>query len=507
MLEARELDAVVRPALAGLDVPGAAVALVHPGGPPLIRCYGLADIARGVPVDGATRFRVGSVTKTMTAMLIMQLVDAGAIRLDDPVAAHLPHLDVRQRRPGAGPITLRHLLTHSSGIGEIASLASLAHPLWALGAVRPGASPPPLEQLYEGGIVTDVVPGTKWAYSNVAFVLLGMVAEAVTGRAYADLVAERIFAPLGMTHASATRTAEVDAALAVGYRIRRSVPSPVRFLDIAVVPAGGVYASIGDLAEYAGGVLWAAAGDGRLALRKETAREMLSPQWGVDDRIPHVGLSWWLDGVGGTFTAGHGGTVPGFSTGLVLAPGGGIGVAVTLNRGVMPSAAFGGGYVANLVLRRVLGVGDAVAALVRPDAPERPDTWDTLAGVYRPAPGWATNVRALQYFGGEVEVVTAGDHLVARSPAGPFRRGLRLYPADPADADNYRVAYDGHVLPFVFARDAEGDVSAVHTGFTPCPFTLARCPAGTRTYASYARLGAATAGGVLAARALIRRLR
>lgn len=507
MLEAGELDAVVRPALAGLDAPGAAVAVVHPDGPPLIRCYGLADIGRCVPVDTTTRFRIGSLTKTMTAIVILQLVDSGAIGLDDPVTAHLPQLDLHQRRPGAAAITIRHLLTHTSGIGEIASRASLSHPLWAVGAVRPGTPPPAFGRMYEGGIVTDVAPEAKWAYSNIAFVLLGMVAEAVTATPYADLLAERIFNPLDMTGASSARTPDVDATLAVGYRVRRSVAAPTRFFDIAVVPAGGVYASIGDLVEYASGVLWSAAGDGRLTLRRETARNMLSPQWGVDHRVAHVGLSWWLDGAGATFTAGHGGTVPGFSTGFVLAPGEGIGVAVALNRGVMPSAAFGGGHVANLVLRSVLGVPDPVATLVRPDTPQRPDTWAGMVGVYRPAPGWATNVRSMQYFGGEVEVVAAGDHLVARAPVGPFRRGLRLHPADPSDPDNYRVTYDGHVLPFVFARDDHGDVRAVHTGFTPCPFTLERRPVGTRTYTSYARLAAATTGGLVAARAVGRRLR
>lgn len=508
MIGVADLDEVVLPHLAALDVPGAAVCVVHPEGAPLVRCYGSADLATGRRVDAATRFRIGSVTKTMTAAVVLQLVDAGLVNLDDPVEPHLRGVHIAQADPSRGEITLRHLLTHTSGIGEVASgRALLRNPVRAIGAAGRGEEMPRLDRLYDDGIVAGVAPGWKWAYSNVGFTLLGLVAESVTGRPYAELVADRIFAPLGMRGASALRTRAVDETLAVGYRVRRGVASPTRFVDLAIVPAGGVYATIEDMAAYASGVLWATVGDDRL-LRRDTARNMLTPQFGIDARLPSIGLSWWLGGAGSTFTASHGGTVPGFSTGLVLAPAAGIGVAVLLNRGVMPSAYFGGSHVAGAVVDRVLGTASAwpVTAPAEYDGSPRPGAWQEQVGLYRPAPGWNTNTRVLQFFGGEVEVVDAGDHLVARAPIGPFRRGLRLHPTG-TDPDAYSATYDGYMLPFVFSRDAAGAVDAVNTGFTPCPFRLLRCPAGTRTYTTQARRGAAVAAGLLAARSLLRRLR
>lgn len=509
MIGAGELDEVVLGRLAALDVPGAAVALIQPGREPLVRCYGHADLASGRRVDTTTHFRVGSVTKTMTAIVVLQLVDAGLVGLDDPVRPHLRGVDLTQTDLSGGEITLRHLLTHTSGIGEVASArALLRDPLRAIGAARGGPQPPPLEHLYEDGVVARVAAGRKWAYSNVGFTLLGLAAESITGQPYSELLAERIFTPLGMGDAAALRTAAVDDTLATGYSVRGGVASATRFWDLAIVPAGGVYATIADMVAYANGVLWATAGDNRI-LQRDTARNMMTPQYGVDARLPSVGLSWWLGGTGSTFTAGHGGTVPGFSTGLVLAPGAGTAVAVLLNRGVMPSAYFGGGHVAGAVLERALGVASTGPATspAEYDATPRPDAWREQVGVYRPTPGLNTNARVLQFFGGEIEIADAGDHLVARSPIGPFRRGLRLRPSGTGDPDAYSVTYDGYVLPLVFAREAGGDVTALHTGFTPCPFTLERRPVGTRTITSYARIGAAVLGGAVAARAVMRRLR
>lgn len=509
MIGVDDLDEVVREHLGAMDVPGAAVAVVHPDGAPLVRCYGLADIATGRPVDEATRFRIASVTKTMTATLVLQLVDAGLAGLDDPVNKHLQGVEVTRGGNPADDVTIRHLLTHTSGIGEIASPRSLRNPVRALGASLPGSRMPPLGELFPDGVVSEAPPGTKWAYSNVGFTLLGMVAEAITGRTYGDLLVERIFEPLGMSTAAPRRDGEVDSALATGYRIRRGVASPTRFYDIAALPAGGVYATITDMAAYASGVLWATAGDKRI-LQRDTARLMMTPQFGIDPRLAKVGLAWWLDGTDSTYTAGHGGTLPGFSTGFVVSPGAGVGVAVLLNRGVMPSAFFGGGHVASAVLRRVLCLPapGPVAPASDFDGSARPGTWADQVGVYRCAPGMATNVRALQYLGGEIEIADAGDHLVARAPIGPFRRGLRLYPADAArDPDAYSVTYDGYVLPLVFSRGPSGAVDAVITGFTPCPFRLERLPEGTRTYAARARQAAVVVGGLLATRSLVRRLR
>ncbi|MEM1189328.1 MAG: serine hydrolase domain-containing protein [Pseudomonadota bacterium] len=179
--------------------------------------YGYADVAGQRPMTQDTRFRMASHSKLFTATAIMQLREEGKLRLDDPVVDYLPWFKPSARAMDAPPITIEHLLTHSSGLPREAG------PHWteldfptpeAFIALTPDR-------------VAAYPPETRWKYSNYAYTLAGMIIEAVSGATWADYLQENIFAPLGM---DASSVDEDDGMLATGYG--RRMPDGSR----AIVP-------------------------------------------------------------------------------------------------------------------------------------------------------------------------------------------------------------------------------------------------------------------------------
>src|SRR6476660_3423177 len=194
---------------------GVAVAVVRKGEPPAFECLGLADRAENRPIDTDTVFRVASISKTMTAIGLMQLRDQGLFELDDPVNKFLTAFTIEAPEGGA-EVTFRHLLTHTSGIGEVPRVSDLVRRA-AWGAGKPGTEGADLAAIYRGTLRTDVAAGSKWAYANHGFAALGQVVEDIAGRPFADHMRERVLQPLGMTETDYVRTERVADELATGY--------------------------------------------------------------------------------------------------------------------------------------------------------------------------------------------------------------------------------------------------------------------------------------------------
>ena len=188
-------------------LPGLAIGLVHRGELLWGKGYGLANVEQGTPVTLDTRFRIASITKTFTATAIMQLRDAGKLSLDDPAADYLDWFDLRYE--DAPPITIRNLLTHTSGLPRDAH-----RPMWT---DRRGV---PLDEFVETTRKRQPTrpPYDKFAYSNLGYSVLGSVIEAVTGDSWANYVQQHILDPLGMDDTHPIPSAD-DSQLAVGYRM------------------------------------------------------------------------------------------------------------------------------------------------------------------------------------------------------------------------------------------------------------------------------------------------
>ncbi len=193
-------------AYAGL--PGLSVGIVHDQTLVWTRGFGFADVERKIPATPDTLYRIASITKLFTATSIMQLRDAGKLRLDDSLTTYLPWFAVKGEHADTPPITVRHLITHTSGLPREA-----AFPYWT------DFNFPTWETLRERlpQQLQVFATETQWKYSNLAVALAGEVVSAVSGEPYADYVRRHIFDPLGMK-ATLVNTPPADhPGLAVGY--------------------------------------------------------------------------------------------------------------------------------------------------------------------------------------------------------------------------------------------------------------------------------------------------
>ena len=221
------------------DVPGASVLVLRDGVPLVRRSYGNADLEAGVAATPQTNYRLASVTKQFTAAAILLLAQDGTLSLDDPVRKWLPSLPA-----AADPITLHHLLTHTSGLVDYedvmaADATEQVHDLDVLHLLQTQ------DHLY-------FAPGTDYRYSNSGYALLALVVGKASGRDFATFLRERIFQPLGMTQTLAREDGiSTVADRAYGYslvddRWTRTDQSSTS----AVLGDGGVYSSIDDLAKW-----------------------------------------------------------------------------------------------------------------------------------------------------------------------------------------------------------------------------------------------------------------
>lgn len=277
--------------------------------------YGLADIEQGAPVTRDTVFRLASITKTFTAVLILALVEDGVLKLDDPLSRHVPEL------AAARGVTLYQLLVHTSGIPDYAEDPA--------GAATKSVAKTPADMLAWIVALTPRLqfePGSKWAYSNSNYALLGLVAERVSGRRLAELYSQRLFAPAKTTTLAIDDPVDVVPARARGYR--RIKGSPGRFHNAAWIhpsipgPAGALRGTADDLVRWTDALY-----SGRL-LKPASLARMRAPGRLNDGRTTKLGMPLdWQKGLnsdyglglfikptpGGT-RLGHSGDIDGFST-------------------------------------------------------------------------------------------------------------------------------------------------------------------------------------------------
>ena len=435
---------------------GGALAVVSRDDEPDFECAGLADAKTARPIDTDTVFRIASISKTMTAIGIMQLRDRGLLDLDDPVNKHLSTITVEP--PAGEAVTFRHLLTHTSGIGELARVSDVVRrEAWGQGKPRTG--PADLACIYGGTLHTDVPVGTKWAYANHAFAVLGQLVEDISGEPFAEHMRSHLFDPLGMQHTEYQRTDRTADRLATGHHWVLSRFRPVNDYDLVLYGPGSVLSAVTDMAGYAA---WLAGRPvEREPLARDTLAEMMAPQFSVHPRLPGMGLAFWIDHLGPHRLAGHDGNVPGFASGLLVAPDDGVGVVALTNT----SSAMGAHLLARAALREVLGLPDEVEELTASTVVDLPNQWEDLVGHYAPAPGFLTNARSWQMLGGEVQVLVKDRRLVIRSlsPLKLLRRGVELHPVDPDDL-LYAATAEGLVVPVAFGRSDRGDVDRVILG-------------------------------------------
>ena len=262
------------------QVPGASVLVLEGGDAVFQRSYGLADLEAGVTSSPTTNYRLASVSKQFTAASVLLLVEDGVLTLDDRVRRWLPTLPV-----AAEGITLRHLLSHTSGLVDYEDLLppDQAHQIHDADVLR----------LLEREDRLYFPAGSDYRYSNSGYALLALVVERASGQRFAAFLQARIFSPLGMT-ATLAREDEgppvTDRAFGytrVGDRWERTDQSTTS----AVLGDGGIYSSITDLAK------WDAAWyDNRLLSAPSRARAVQASTATPEPDVAHYGFGWRLQG-------------------------------------------------------------------------------------------------------------------------------------------------------------------------------------------------------------------
>lgn len=309
-------------------IAGAVVSVVRDGTVVTERGYGLADTGAGgatpMPVDAdSTLFRIGSISKLVTATAVVQLVEAGELDLDTPVEEHL---DFELPTEFDTPVTLRHLLSHTAGFEDVIA-GVIGDPDAPAPELRDVVTVDPPVQIYE--------PGTVPAYSNYSNALAGYIVERVSGQPFADYVSEHIFAPAGMGTATLAQPLPkaVAANMSKGYD---SVGSPeVPFEMVGPAPAGAISATGTDMGLFMLALLGTPGADGPLMSSASTAL-MQTPAIGSDTlgglaAGPRMGLGFYEHSRDGHRSLGHAGDLTAFHAELRLYPDDATGIFIALN--------------------------------------------------------------------------------------------------------------------------------------------------------------------------------
>ena len=449
-LETRIVEMMNKYALSGM-----AVGVVQNGEMVYGKGFGLAEAKNKVPVDTETIFRIASISKTFTAIGIMQLWEQGKFKLDDPVNDYLKTYQVIHPDPYAPPVTFRHMLTHTSGIGEMRDnldlLKALLVPKLAGEDYKIGQPLPSLAEYYQGLLVPDVYPEVKWAYANNAFGTLGQLIEDISGQPFPEYMLEHVFEPLGMKHSDFLLSERVEDKLAQGYMLKKGFLEEVDFTSFPALGAGSVLSNVEDMCLYISALMNGGKNARGSVLKAETLKKMMSPYYQEDKHLAAMGLGFFIEDLDGHQAVWHGGALAGFNSALWVAPQDNLGVIVFANSATRDIYHFGKG-----VLRSLLGLPDLKERLPKKEITYSPWLWKDLVGSYGPRKGLNSNARIWLNYGGEVEIYVKNNELMLRTLTGAYKKGLVLYPVDAKDPLAFENVSDGKLLQLAFQRNAEG---------------------------------------------------
>jgi D-alanyl-D-alanine carboxypeptidase len=361
-------------------IPGLAIAVVHDQDLVWSRGFGVADLKTGAPVTPGTIFRIASITKTFTSTAILQLRDKGKLRLDDPVVAHLPWFTYRNRHTDGPAVTIRQLLTHTSGLPR-----ESAFPYWT------DYEFPTREQMIKALHEQESVfePATRYKYSNLGMAILGEVVAAASGDSYDACVTRNILEPLGMKSTSVYPQPALRSRYATGYGRRfddgsRQVST---FMDArGLVSAANISSTVEDMARYASFHMLEGKNTPGQILKGSTLREMHRVQWINSSWRGGAGLGFSVSKSDARVTYGHGGWVGGNRSQLTISPKEKVAVIVMVNADDGEPAFFAG--------RALAMLAPVIAKITAVAAPEtKPDpAWQKYVGLYTDPSGWETKV-------------------------------------------------------------------------------------------------------------------
>ncbi|MBR9990487.1 MAG: beta-lactamase family protein [Gemmatimonadetes bacterium] len=333
------IDSIVTAAMGPSGAPGLGVAVVRGGDTIVLRGYGLADVENGVAVTDRSVFRIGSITKQFTSAAVMKLVEEGRVRLDAPLSEYLPDY----RGPGSS-VTVHQLLNHTSGIP---SYTGLGERFWSRS--RLDLTHEEMLALFAADSL-EFQPGSRWAYNNSGYYLLGMLIESVTGMSYADHLRTTQFEPLGLT-----QTLYCDVSRVVPHRVSGYDEADGRIVNAAPLSmnapgaAGALCSTARDL------IRWARALHAGDVVGASSYGTMTAPTALSGGSSQAYGYGLMMTQIGEHDAVAHGGGINGFNSYMSHIPGEDLTIAVLSNG---PTNA---GQVHGRIARAMLGLPEPVA--------------------------------------------------------------------------------------------------------------------------------------------------
>ena len=275
-------------------IPGLSVAVIGDGQIILVKGYGFANVEHQVPVKPETIFQSGSVGKQFTATAVMMLVEEGKISLEDKISKHLTDAPESWK-----DITVRHLLTHTAGTTDYPRDFNFHRDYTEDELLKRAATIPLAFQ-----------PGEKWSYSNLGYVMLGILVRKVSGKFYGDFLQERIFKPLGMNTARIISEADIVMNRAAGYRLVKGELKNQDWVSpsLNTTADGALYLTVLDMAK------WDAALYTEKLLKKSSLDQMWTPVKLNNGKTHAYGFGWALGEVRGHRIIEHGGAWQGFKS-------------------------------------------------------------------------------------------------------------------------------------------------------------------------------------------------
>lgn len=411
---AERFDAVIGANYKATD-PGITVLVAREGKPLLRKAYGMANLEKKQAMTPEMSLRLGSITKQFTAVSILMLAEEGKLSVQDDITRHLPDYPTKGKK-----ITIEHLLTHTSGIVSYTSKPGF------MAAMNTDLTVAQMIDSFKNDAL-EFEPGTRYAYNNSGYFLLGAIIEKLSGVSYAKFVEQRIFIPLGMTQTAYEgyeRTAPLRAA---GYSKKGDHFEPAAPLSMALpYAAGSLVSTVDDLNRWDQAIA-----QGKL-LKPASWKMAFTPYTLADGKSTNYGYGWAIGNLKGSPMISHGGGINGFST-----------YALSLPQEKMYVAVLGNTDSGN-VAPEVMAIKAAALAIGKPYAEYKEITLDAKAlaafsGVYG-GPGPET--RTIRVDNGRLSMARSGGNptlLRAHSENG-FFVGKSLITAD-------------------FARDASGAVT------------------------------------------------
>ncbi len=290
------IDEFVQAEMTRQKIPGVAVGIVNKGAV-TTRGYGFANVEHMVPVTDETIFQSGSLGKMFTATAVMLQVEDGKLSLSDPITKFFPDAPASWRT-----ITVRNLLNHTSGIPDYTTSTFDYRKDYTEDELAHMAFGTPLE----------FAPGSRWNYSNTGYALLGFIVHKVSGQFYGDVLAARVFKPLGMTTARIITESEIVPHRAAGYRHENGQLKNQEWVapQLNTTADGSLYWSVRDL------VAWDTAVKRRAILKPESWAQILTPVRLNSGKPYPYGMGWAIEERGGKPLQEHGGAWQGFKTQL-----------------------------------------------------------------------------------------------------------------------------------------------------------------------------------------------